>query len=139
MHYRSRQFLLCLTKALYSLLLTFLLVNVCLKCLTLTNMSSSDLRRFSSFSISIWHVWQTYRWLTAGPPPYLQGEVHINSHRNELYKGSYTATVNTWEDLEMFSQLAGLLYVPAVKVIPHVLWQHYYQVIDECRFVWWHT
>lgn len=63
-----------------SLLLMGLAGECMVRKLTLTNMSSSDLRRFSSFSISIWHVWQTYRWLTAGPPPYLQGVAHTNSH-----------------------------------------------------------
>lgn len=36
-------------------------VLVCGHGLTLTNMSSSVLRRFCSVSNSIWHVWQTYR------------------------------------------------------------------------------
>lgn len=44
-------------------------------------MSSSCLRLFSSFSISVWHVWQTYRWLTAGPPPYLRETVHTKLTR----------------------------------------------------------
>ena len=64
------------------------------KSLTRTNMSSSVLRRFSDFSISTWHVWQTYRWLTAGPPPYLRRRVHISSqglnYHNRGHDRTYT-------------------------------------------------
>lgn len=64
--------------------------------LTRMNMSSSFFRRFSNFSISSWHVWQTYRWLTAGPPPYLvtmatvtnSSETHTHTHRGAgWYRG----------------------------------------------------
>ena len=92
-HYHSHHLFFFLPTATA---LIFLAGKHMVRSLTLTNMSSSDLRRFSSFSISIWHVWQTYRWLTAGPPPYLQGAVHINSHRwNQRHKGNHTATVST--------------------------------------------
>lgn len=99
--------------------------------LTRTNMSSSDLRRFSSFSISVWQVWQTYRWLTAGPPPYLRGEFPFIC-TDEIHDATkMTCMRGLW--------MSKCFTVPAVKVIPHVLWQHHHQVVNESCLVGWHT
>lgn len=116
--------------------------------LTLTNMSSSDLRRFSSFSISIWHVWQTYRWLTAGPPPYLRGAAHSNSRRKKSTWQSKSHS-NCERGIEGTGDLGAaskqshrwpcLPCLPAVEVIPHILRQHDHQVVDECCLVGRHT
>lgn len=55
--------------------------------------------------------------------------------------------VHLWKQWEMrdrkmlkaTSKSVIWLYVPAVKVIPHVLWQHHHQVVNVCCFVGWHT
>lgn len=48
---------------------------------TRIKISNSVFLLLSIFSASIWQVWQMYRWLTAGPPPYLKHE-DFNNYDN---------------------------------------------------------
>lgn len=91
--------------------------------LTRTNMSSSFLRRFSSFSISVWHVWQTYKWLTAGPPPYLINSQQWECNNNQRFKNPYSS----------------IKLIPAIQKIPYVLRKHHNEIINGRCFVWWNT
>lgn len=57
----------------------------------------------------------------------------------ERYIITYVDGINSHLYPSQTPQLSCLLYVPAIKVIPYMLWQHYHQVINECCFVGWDT
>lgn len=150
MHYHSHRFLLYLAKALSSPALYYsLILNVrrrilpwqtcpaqtCAVSPVFLPQSGTCGKHTGGWQLVLLHTCRKRK----SPGPF--------THTDEIHttKGNYTVRTMGGGRSEKKTQNESRQFhsrtfsLPAVKVIPHVLWQHYNQVINKCCFVGRHA